>query len=74
MTYLTFIEQKPVLPRKTKIWAVLQATSGNFLGRISWRSGWRRYTFAPDATAVFDAACLREIVVFMDTEMLRYRG
>lgn len=47
----------------TKIWTVL---SNNIeLGRVTWFSNWRRYTFSPREGTTFDVECLSEIAVFV---------
>jgi len=69
MTYLTFVEQQPPEPRKTKIWAVLAVSTGDHLGWIKWRNTWRRYVFVPNVETTFDANCLLEVYQFLNRKM-----
>jgi hypothetical protein len=62
MSYLRFEEQDNP-GRKTKRWLVY-ATSGVYLGKIEWMSGWRKHIFGPETATVFDPSCLREIADF----------
>lgn len=41
------------------------------VGRISWWGPWRRYVLHTQDEIVFDAACLREVVDFLDGLMLK---
>ena len=68
MSYLTIIEQGPLPNRVTKIFSV-QSKTGGQLGVIMWYAAWRRYCFYPLPETVLDAACLREITAFIESEM-----
>lgn len=69
-SYIRFIEIGPKTPKhKTSRWEVMSVTDNSFLGLVQWRSGWRRYVFMPAVTTVFDAACLKEVVDFLDEQM-----
>lgn len=41
------------------------------LGRIYWRSGWRRYVFEP-VNSIFDSNCLKDVCSFLD-ELMKAR-
>lgn len=53
---------------KTKIWDVYNGTM--VLGLVKWYAPWRRYCFCPIDGSLFDVSCLREIINFIDSEML----
>jgi len=59
MSRLTFHDEGTTRSGLTRIWTVL---NGNVeLGRISWFSNWRRYTFSPRPGTTFDSECQLEI-------------
>lgn len=65
-SFLLFIE----LPQtgKTKIFEVVNKS--NFeLGIIKWQSGWRRYVLNINDSVLFDSACLKEVIQFLDELM-----
>lgn len=53
---------------KTKVFNIL-SKSGDVLGKISWFSNWRKYTFWPEQQTIFDSKCLIEIVSFINDLM-----
>ena len=54
---------------------VVKNTSGELLGGIEWRAGWRRYVFFPHpARLVLDAACLRELAEEIDAMMAAHKS
>lgn len=64
MTFLKFDESSN--PGKlTKVWDVYSATNSSFLGRVGYMPTWRKYTFAPCASTIFDSKCLQEITEFL---------
>jgi len=67
MKYISFKEHGTSASGKTKIWDVVN-TGGVFLGYISWHAPWRRYTFAPTISSVFDANCLKDITDFVQLQ------
>jgi len=64
--YLNFTE----LPSKgvTKIIGVGN-TSGSKLAFIKWHSGWRRYVFLPLPETLYDVACMKDILDFIQELM-----
>ena len=46
---------------KTKIFDVAPKEGGNNLGQIRWFSHWRKYSFFPNASTIFEQQCLRDI-------------
>lgn len=42
---------------------------GLVLGKIYWKTAWRRYAFEPMISTVFDAACLAEITFHLNDLM-----
>lgn len=53
---------------KTKLIGVGN-NSGEKLGMIRWKPGWRRYAFEPNEGTIFDSSCMKEIVEFIDSLM-----
>jgi len=53
---------------KTKIIGVGN-NSGEKLGIIKWKVGWRRYTFEPYPETVWDCKCLTDIIEFINELM-----
>lgn len=53
--------------RKTKSFSVNSKASGYRLGEISFWPAWRKFTFHPEAGALFDDGCLREIAAKIET-------
>ena len=66
-SFLKFTEIKDT--GKTKVFDVSNL-QGDSLGRIGWFAAWRRYTYWPVCTTVYDASCLKEITVFINNLML----
>lgn len=54
--------------KKTKAWEVRSLASST-LGLIKWYTPWRRYAFFPGMDTIFDAACLKDIIVFITFRM-----
>lgn len=64
MSYLTFEKDfNQSAPRKTDVWDVLSARSGERLGFIRWYGPWRQYTFWPAPDTTWNPDCLREIAL-----------
>jgi hypothetical protein len=68
--HLSFEIQPKPKGRKTEIWTVVDQKEYR-LGAVSWWAPWRRYTFHPDGSTVYDADCLREISGFCREETLK---
>ena len=56
---------------KTKVWHVVTTYDGGgtVLGTIKWYGPWRKYSFFPTPTTLFEPTCLREIADFIDKAM-----
>lgn len=69
-SFLVF-RQVENLDRKTKVF-VVENKQHEVLGRIGWRSSWRRYVFMPEVLSgvLFDANCLQDIAEFLTDLML----
>lgn len=52
--------------KKTKLWDVYSAFSGDYLGRVGFLPQWRKYVFAPHSSTMFDISCLLEITTFLE--------
>ena len=57
-----------------KTWKYRVANSATKLGEVKWYAPWRRYCFFPSGSVLFDASCLREITMFMDSKMMERKG
>lgn len=55
---------------KTKRFEIISKSSGDILGRISWYSNWRQYTFSPSYPTVWNKDCLKDIQDFIQQLML----
>jgi len=58
---------------KTCMWDVVTTESGVVLGRVKWFGRWRKYAFFPAGGTVYEPTCLRDIVAFLDEQMLLRR-
>lgn len=65
--YITFTEVHDT--GKTKVFNVNPIASTDLLGKITWYSAWRRYTFMPEDKTIFDSKCLADITTFIDVLM-----
>jgi len=54
---------------KTKRFEIISVSSGDTLGRISWYSQWRQYTFSPSYPTVWNRDCLDAIINFINKLM-----
>lgn len=55
--------------KKTKQYIVASRKKNQDIGMIKWYNHWRRYVFFPYVDTIFDSACLKEIVEFLDKLM-----
>lgn len=71
--YLIFEELTQLKPtRKTKTWYIRNKVSGDYLGNIRWRPGWRRYVVRFITNVEFDYGCLWELTNFLNNAMMQY--
>ena len=68
--YLDFIQIRDT--GKTKVWQV-QNKSGAAIGKIGWYGPWRKYVFYPHSDTLWDNACLRDMVKFIEGRMAERR-
>jgi hypothetical protein len=73
MGYLTFTFAKKSDSGKTEIWRVI-GSDRSTLGWVSWSGPWRKYIYAANTAANYDAACLREIADFCETKTKEHRN
>lgn len=66
--FLRFVETEVPKTFKTKVWDVTTLDRNGLLGQIRWFAQWRKYTFYPTATTLFDFDCLTEIAEFVKKE------
>lgn len=61
------IQEQPKPPkRKTAIYAVVNRTSGDWIGEIKWYGAWRQYCFFPYGNTVWSAGCLKDVEGFIE--------
>ena len=64
--WLQFTERG--LQDEKRSWSVFAGGKLAWLGNIAWFGRWRRYVFFPQQGMLFDAACLRELAEFMESQ------
>lgn len=71
--WITFHKASVTRARKTLVFLVTtkengkpEEAGGQVLGRVSWYSPWRRYSFFPEPGTLFESQCLRDIAAFCD--------
>lgn len=68
MSFIKFTETAPPSD-KTKRWMISNQSGSVLLGVVKWYAPWRRYCYFPLQDIVLDAACLGDIVTFIEHEM-----
>lgn len=71
--YLTF-EKDITYAGKTNKYGVFNLTKSLLLGFIRWHGAWRKYCFFPASNTVFDNGCMKEIIEFIDEQMLERKS
>lgn len=66
--YVRFAETEFPKNFKTKIWDVTTIDRAGLLGQVKWFAQWRKYTFFPNNSTLFDFDCLTEIAEFVAKE------
>lgn len=66
-TFLTFVETTQT--GKTRKYDVFSTHSGDILGHIHWRSGWRRYVMSFDKDCDWSVECMAECYKFVQKLM-----
>lgn len=51
---------------KTARFNIVNISSGDILGYISWYTAWRQYCFMTNGVTVWSAGCLRDVQTFLD--------
>lgn len=72
-SYIRFEVAPQAYGRKTSRWIVVSISSGNTLGWIDWRIGWRQYVFEPNDNTSWSSGCLRDVIAFLDAQNLKQR-
>jgi len=61
------VESKGKGKRKTQTWRVYSVYSGDYLGLIHWRTGWRCYVISYDNNSIdMSLSCNKELNKFME--------
>ncbi len=71
--YMLVREPTPSVTGKTKIWIIVDRSNG-LLGKVRWFGRWRCYAFFPETDTVFNASCMRELVMFCDEATKKQRS
>ena len=71
--YLIFEEQK-VSCRKLPIYIIKNKQSGYELGEIRFCGAWRKFIFKPYEETIYDAACLSDIIIFLNDRTADWRA
>jgi hypothetical protein len=69
--WVEFIEMRRT--GKTTVWDIVTKDGGVVLGSVKWFGRWRKYSFFPKPDTIYEATCLRDIVAFLDGEMIARR-
>lgn len=72
-SYVRFQQVIPNVPRKTKIWSVVNDL-GQEIGEISWHNPWRAYCYFQKPEIVMSERCLEKIINFIHTTMVVKRS
>lgn len=70
--YISMIEK--VSKGKTKIWGIINKSSGVPIGYIRWYGAWRQYCLYTHPDIVFSAGCLADIKDFIIDAMNEWRN
>ena len=66
-THIKFQDAGPSDSGKTHRWIVRAIADNVALGTIQWWPSWRKYTYCPIASTVYEHVCLREIAEFFES-------
>mgnify|MGYP001559393449 CR=1 FL=1 len=67
--FLKFEEYFQPKDRKTKMFKVVSAHSGDYLGLIYWRNGWRRYVMSFESQTDWSIECMAQCYKFVQKLM-----
>jgi len=59
--------------KKTKMYTVVSKDTKDVLGIVKWYAPWRKYSFFPYSSTVFEWDCLRDISDFIQKETKEYK-
>lgn len=71
--WIEFKGPYPLPGGKTRLWDVFPKDGGRRIGQVRWYAPWRKYTFAPDPSCVFEQDCLRDIAAFIENETKKHK-
>ena len=72
--WIGFIDEGPVTKSgKTHLWKVIALNDGAMLGYVRWYGAWRKYSFYPLATTLYESTCLRDLAQFCDERTREHR-
>lgn len=69
-------EHAQEIGKTTNIWTVYEGVTyrGIALGQVRWFARWRKYSFYPEASTVFEQTCLREIAYFCESATTHHKN
>lgn len=73
MSWLMFVPGDPSASGKTKTWLV-KPNLGKAIGEIRWFAGWRKYSFQPYGSTIFEESCLRDIAAFLEQQTREHKA
>ena len=74
MKWIVAVETAPARRRSlTRRWAILTKDGAVTLGNVAWFPAWRRYTFYPNLSTIYEADCLRDLADFCSEQTLLRR-
>lgn len=71
--WIEFRHYSPKSGQKTSLWIVRSKQSGATLGVIKWFGSWRKYSFFPSDSTIFEQDCLRDIANFIEEKTKEYK-
>ena len=72
--YFQIIQLEHIKKRKTEIFAVINSSTYENIGKIQWKKEWRSYTFYPEKDTIWDGECLDNIVEFLREINFKYKS
>lgn len=71
--FIRFKDAGPSKSGKTKIWWVVNETTGQGCGHIRWHGAWRKYVYDTEDGGYFDWEFLRLVADFIEAKTLEHR-
>lgn len=72
--WITFEEVTLAPHLKTKMWSIRAIEGGGHLGHVRWWPPWRKYTFWPNESTLYEPTCLNDIAAFLSDETAKHKA